>query len=238
MLSIENTHPSWHATLKKALAAMDQNYLQQLADNDQWLPGQAQIFSAFSLEKNNVTFILFGETPYPRLESANGYAFWDANVHDIFSATGFSKPVNRATSLRNILKMLLRAKGHLQLDTSQAAIAATDKSGLISSLDELFINMQKCGILLLNASLVLSDMNKNKEAKHWLPFIEIILQDLSAQKPTLILFGKIAEKILQLKSAASFNYFSCEHPYNISFIRNPKVINFFTPLHLLAKSNP
>ena len=59
-----------------------------------------------------VNYVLFGES-LPRRASANGYAFWDAAVK-IMVSFGNSKTVNRATSLLNILKMLLIAEGCLK----------------------------------------------------------------------------------------------------------------------------
>ncbi|MBX9704823.1 MAG: uracil-DNA glycosylase, partial [Gammaproteobacteria bacterium] len=139
-------HPSWTKIVAKALACMDQNYLQHLSDNPDWLPGASNILNAFSLPLDKTRYILFGESPYPRAQSANGYAFWDAAVTEIWSTQGFSKPVNRATSLRNFIKMLLVADNALSLnDTSQPAISKIDKSIYISKLDDLFNHIQESG---------------------------------------------------------------------------------------------
>ena len=101
-------------------------------------------------------YVLFGESPYPRAKSANGYAFWDAAVTDLWSESGLSKAVNRATSLRNIIKMLLVAEGKLTLvHTGQADIAKLDKTGLIATNAELFQQFLTHGFLLLNATPVL-----------------------------------------------------------------------------------
>jgi len=230
-----SVHSSWEAPLKKALESIDPKYLEQLSDSTDWLPGRNKIFSAFSLPKNDVKYILFGESPYPRATSANGYAFWDANVKEIFSSTGLSKEVNRATSLRNFIKLLLICEGRIQENNlSQSAIAAMDKIHLISTLDSLFENLIQQGFLLLNASLVLSDMNKTKEARYWQPFIQSILRSLHQEKPKLILFGKIAEMILSMPDAAYFDYINAVHPYNLSFIHDKKIQAFFKPMHLLG----
>ncbi|HAT31470.1 MAG TPA: uracil-DNA glycosylase, partial [Janthinobacterium sp.] len=64
------------------------------------------------------------EGPYPRAASATGVCFMDGAVGALWSEAGLSKPVNRATSLRNFMKMLLLADGQLALDaTSGAALA-------------------------------------------------------------------------------------------------------------------
>ena len=120
---LEHVHPTWHDMLLQALMYVSDDYLRELEMTQDWLPGSFFLFSAFRLPASSVRFILLGESPYPRAQSANGHAFWDAAVHDLWSATGFSKQVNRATSLRNMMKMLLHARGDLVEDFSQPALS-------------------------------------------------------------------------------------------------------------------
>lgn len=230
---IERCHPEWHKILDNAFEYLDKSYLNLLMNNNNWLPGLKNLFSAFSLPLSKTRYILLGESPYPRLESANGYAFWDNSVHELWSEAGLSKAVNKATSLRNLIKMLLIARGTLMDDTSQQAIANINKNGLVQTADELFNGMMNRGILLLNACLVYSEGKVAYHARYWNPFIQSILDQLSLIKPTvqLILLGKIANNISQDKLTVGL---IAEHPYNISFITNPRVIEFFQPLDLLA----
>lgn len=230
-----NIHPTWLPLIDQALTTVDPAYLAELARDDNWLPGSKQIFNAFSLPLSKTKYILFGESPYPRAQSANGYAFWDAAVKELWSSNGLSTQVNRATSLRNFIKMLLIANKALTNDTSQAAIAALPKQKYVHTATELFTNMQKEGILLLNATPVLHKNEVRRDAKAWLPFMESLLCELAKVKPDiiLILFGKVAHLIGDLPCAKKFPQFQAEHPYNISFIHNPKIIQLFKPLHLL-----
>src|SRR5579862_98715 len=171
--------PSWHDLVLKGLAKMDVNYLLSISQSKNWLPGPEKIFSAFSLPLSQVNYVLFGESPYPRTESANGYAFWDAAVQELWSPTGLSRKVNRATSLRNIIKMLLIAEGYLkQNHTSQDDIAKINKQALVRTNEEFFNNFFKHGILLLNASLVLQTGSPLKDARAWYPFIRELLNGL------------------------------------------------------------
>lgn len=214
---------------------MDANYLAQLNQTSSWLPGPEKIFNAFSLPLDKVNYVLFGESPYPRAASANGYAFWDAAVDGLWSSSGLSKQVNRATSLRNIIKMLLVADGVLDpAQTSQEAIAQLNKSNMIQTNEELFNHLLSYGFLLLNATLVLHD-KPQKDARAWLPFMRELLNCLLEHRPqvTFILLGKVANTIDELMPEHKpFNLYA-EHPYNLSFITNPEVLAFFKPLHLL-----
>lgn len=219
--------PSWHTLLQSACDKLDPTYIQFLA-TESWLPGKEKIFCAFSQPLNKVRYILYGESPYPRAVSANGFAFWDAAVQEIWSTQGLSKAVNRATSLRNFFKMLF------------ATTPLPDETRRIQTLTQLFNNFLAHGFLLLNFNLSLSTLSKNKEAKYWSPFHECLLTEIknhcAQQKqtlPQLVLFGKIAEKILSLPSSGSYPTLIAEHPYNLSFIHNQTVQQFFQPLQLL-----
>lgn len=226
-------HEEWKEILTTALNTMDSEYLKQIQNDNHWLPGVSQLFSAFSLPLSQTQYILLGESPYPRKISANGYAFWDNSVGSLWSSTGLSKEVNRATSLRNWIKMLLIARNDLLENTSQDAIARVDKSGLVQTAEEFFKGMMKRGILLLNASLIYSKGKVPYHARHWKPFMQNLFEQLAARKPNiqLILFGKIAEKIPLNKLLLGL---VSEHPYNVSFITNPRVIEFFKPMDLLS----
>jgi uracil-DNA glycosylase len=228
---------SWESCLSAALKTIDPDYLKKLYTSDDWLPGSKNIFNAFSLPIDKVNYVLFGESPYPRKQSANGYAFWDAAVTNLWSETGLSKPVNRATSLRNILKMLLVAAGKLDpKQTSQNDIAALDKSDLIQTNNALFNNLIKHGVLLLNATPVLQHLQVRKDARIWKPFIGSVMHHLIKKRPNIefILLGNIANEIDPLIAEPGLKKFYAEHPYNISFINNPTVLDFFRPFHLLT----
>lgn len=232
--------PSWRDCIDRGLAKLDHGYLAQLTHNKTWLPGPEKTFNAFSLPLDKVNYVLFGESPYPRQESANGYAFWDGAVKDLWSPTGLSKKVNRATSLRNILKMLLVTDGKLHPNKSgQEEIAKINKDGLVQTNDEFFTNFIRHGFLLLNATPVLqTGVAPQKDARAWLPFIGEILDCLLAKRPHVqfILLGRIAitiDKLLAHHTKVKKIY--AEHPYNLTFINNPQVSQFFAPLHLLRK---
>lgn len=237
---LNHVHPSWQSCLNEAIETMDADYLEKCYQDDNWLPGPEKIFNAFSLPVDEVKYVLFGESPYPRQQSANGYAFWDDAVTDIWSDKGLSKPVNRATSLRNMIKMMLVAEGLLKPEqTTQDNIINVDKRFLIKTNHQLFTHFIQHGFLLLNATLILKDSNVKKDAVAWHPFLKHILQFLLKNKPDiqLILFGQIANTIDKLVDLSNTTKLYAEHPYNISFISNAKVLDFFRPLHLLKENN-
>lgn len=228
------------------MAAADPDYLPALAA-DQYLPTQGRMFAAFALPLDAVRYVLVGEGPYPRPESATGVCFMDGAVEALWSEKGLSKQVNRATSLRNFMKMLLVADGLLDIDnTSGEALAQVSLkaraigSPFIQTLTELQANLTRHGFLLLNAALVFRPhVPPLKEARAWQPLLREVFDALAKRKdvplPQLVLWGKIAEQLNSLGITARFPSAISEHPYNLSFIGNRTMQQLFGPMQVLQK---
>ena len=177
LLARNQVHPEWQVVLEPALSTLNPAYIEPLLEDSRWLPGPDRLLAAFRRDLHGVRYLLIGESPYPRPESANGIAFYDSAVDGLWSEQGLSKAVNRATSLRNLIKTALLAEGRVDKDAagkiSQQSIAAVDKHNLISSLPELFTNLERAGFLLLNATPVLHPMRKpQQEAGYWRDFLD------------------------------------------------------------------
>lgn len=246
--------PSWRPILLQGLEAIAQSapdYLSALAQDD-YLPNGGRLFAAFAQPIDAVKYVLIGEGPYPRPESATGVCFMDGAVHSLWSDKGFSKPVNRATSLRNFMKMLLVADGQLKSGQTSgeavAGVAATIRGNdavFIQSLEELQSNLTAHGFLLLNASLVFRPhVPPLKEAKAWQPFLQTVLAALvdhadrkRIAPPTLVLWGKVAGLLSELPSNTRFPKAISEHPYNLSFINSATMQALFGPMHLLKRQH-
>lgn len=247
-------HPSWHAVLRDGLVAMERNdpaYLGELASSV-YLPTDGRIFAAFCQPLDQVRYILIGEGPYPRAASAIGVCFMDGAVESLWSEQGLSKQVNRATSLRNFMKMLLVAEGRIDARrTSGAALepvanlALASDSGWSQTRSDLQQNLSDNGFLLLNATLVYrSEVPPVKEARAWRPFMLTVLsalaqyvRDTKSVPPTLVLWGKIALELNKLPISECFPKVVSEHPYNLSFITNPAMQALFGPMHLLHRKS-
>ena len=244
LLKRSAVHEDWREILNESLSTLDPGYLESLLRDDGWLPGVDRLLAAFRRDRAGVRYLLIGESPYPRKASANGIAFHDAAVDSLWSEQGLNKAVNRATSLRNLVKTALLAEGHLQRDAdgkiTQQAIALLDKSELVQNLTKLFDNLAHAGFLMLNATPVLHPERKPAlEARYWQQFLERLLAlvaEGSAQRITLLLWGKIAKLIETMPASQAYDRLVCEHPYNISFIDNPDMQRLFARLRVLQKS--
>ena len=228
---------TWETLLAKAYDALDEKYQRFLEEDQDYFPSQEHYFNAFkTLPKDKVKYILFGQDPYPRKQSAGGYAFIDTNVKQLFSESGLSKEVNRATSLRNFMKMALLARGDLKEDTTQESISKVDKTDLINSIDALRENFEKNGVLLLNTALIFTDKKSStRHIKSWRPFVQSLLSSLEKDAPKLILFGTHAKDLKKKFSLDKFEIIEMEHPYNTTFIHNKKALELFGNMDLLRK---
>jgi uracil-DNA glycosylase len=235
---ISDIDSSWRDTIDLAYQQLSSEYRNYLERDSDYFPSQENYLNAFkTLPKDRVKYILFGQDPYPREESAMGYAFIDGRVGDIFTPTGLSKSVNRATSLRNFIKMALVARGDLSpKDSSQEAISKLDKSPYISTIAELKDNFENSGVLLLNTALIFSSKEQSRRhIKEWRPFVESLLSQMVDISPKLILFGLHAKALRRLDNIDRFESIELEHPYNHTFISNKVALKLFGDMNLLAK---
>lgn len=243
--AINQAHSSWTPILIDGLQAVMQanpGYLEELGEGS-FLPTEHRMFNAFALPLDQVRYVLVGEGPYPRAESATGVCFMDGAVKGLWSdeeGGGLSKAVNKATSLRNFMKMLLVADGKLDAeDTGSAALTriaadARASANTVQELDQIQQKLMAEGFLLLNATLVYRDaVAPAKDAKAWKPFLEIVLAALESRQPKLVLWGKIAEQLNKLPVAQALPQIAAEHPYNLTFIANSNMHALFGPMQLL-----
>jgi len=230
-------HESWQEGIDLALGALAPEYRRFLDTDTNYFPHN--FLAPFcTLPREKTKAILFGQDPYPRLQSATGYAFIDGMVKEIFSKSGFSKSVNRATSLRNFLKMQLINEGYLSNeDTSQSAIAAMDKSGLIDSIEALRANFESEGILLINTSPIFTCKSKSAyHVKQFAPFMRVFLGYYANLNLELILFGKMADSIVGLlPKTHNFSLIRTPHPYNVGFIHHKDARAYFGDKSLVKK---
>jgi uracil-DNA glycosylase len=236
---LTNIHPSWKEIVSSSLLSLDKKYLNFLEKDKNYFPNKNNFLNAFkTLSLDKTKYILFGQDPYPRKESAGGYAFIDMKVTTLFAPNGgFSKEVNKATSLRNMMKMFLFCDGKLKDDFSKDAIKKIDTKNYINYIEELKQNFEKNGVLLLNTALIFTSKEDTKyHTNMWKPFIKTLLQKITNHDIKLILFGNISKKIAKFESAKRFENIKLPHPYNISFITDKKVHKLFCKMNLLVKS--
>jgi uracil-DNA glycosylase len=107
---------------------------------------------------------------------------------------------------------------------------------MIDSIEELRLNFEKNGVLLLNTALIFTDKKSSKKhVKAWKPFVQSLLNSLQDDAPKLILFGTHAKDLKKQFLLDKFETIELEHPYNHTFISNPRARELFGPMNLLEK---
>ncbi len=233
-------HPSWQEIVQECYSKLDANYRDFLEKDSGYFPSFSNFLNAFTtLPLDKTRYILFGQDPYPREKSAIGYAFIDGMVGDIFCVSGLSKSVNRATSLRNFIKMLLVANGNLDKNsTTKEQIGKIKKDGFITDIMQLKSNFEKNGVLLLNTSLIFTNKKETSlHVKQFRVFMNELLSRLQNKDIALILFGNIAKQMeKRFVPIKKYQLFKSQHPYNVGFIKDSSVIEFFKPMSLLSSN--
>ncbi len=156
----------------------------------QIMPIRSKIFSVFTYMKpEQVRVVLYGEDPYPRIRSANGVAFWDAEIVSWDDKTN-------GNSLKNILKALLVHRGLATYETPLSECRRIAAQHGVVSPPELFRLWLNQGVLLVNTALTFSQKeDKKTHFNFWLSFHLALIEALNKRKesPVYILWGKKAQ---------------------------------------------
>ncbi|UJR84971.1 ADP-ribosyltransferase domain-containing protein [Sandaracinus amylolyticus] len=124
--------------------------------------------------------VVFGQNPYPRVESATGIAMFD-NAFGDWSDARFGK----VTSIRCIVKAACMWKHGVDKSTSTDAIRRLLKQHEVVAPPEWFGAMLAQGVLLLNASLTASTDDSLTTAQHtafWKPVVERVIEAILTAK--------------------------------------------------------
>ncbi len=183
---------SWELFLKDAIDfSAFYSELNTLLKNTEFITPQPElIFNVFHLvNPEDVRCVLFGEDPYPRRSSANGVAFWDAEIKSWQDKTN-------GNSLKNILKALLTADGLADYNTPITHCREIALERQLKSPQELFQLWLSQGVLLINTSLTFAGPAQKKiHFEFWRPFHRAVIAALNkrAESPYYILWGKKAQ---------------------------------------------
>jgi uracil-DNA glycosylase len=165
------------------------NLIDFLSRFESILPEYSLLFNVFNfVSPEKVRCVVYGEDPYPRKTSACGIAFWDKEINQWNQKT-------RGSSLKNILKALLVAKGWADYDTTIERCRTIASCKAVKSPPELFEHWLNQGVFLINTALTYSGQaQKNAHFQFWKPFHETLIRRLNerSSSPYYVLWGKHA----------------------------------------------
>jgi len=214
----------------------NKDYEYYLNDNNGFFPDLNDVFNAVNnidLE-NKTKVVIFGQDPYPRKESATGYAFWDGKIK--------SWNDRLSPSFKNIFKSILISYDLAQASDNIAKLRKSITENNIFSPDEFFENSIKNNIIWLNASLTFeskAQTSLNKHLKFWNPIIKKIIIELldSSEYVLFVFWGKKSMKFQNFIEKSKYeNYFFIENGHPM--LENFHDKNSFTEIKdILSKLN-
>ncbi len=191
---------NWENFLAKAIDFSDfyPKLDKLVGQTDPVIPSAENIFHVFRwVPPDRVRCVLFGEDPYPRLSSANGIAFWDAEIDTWHTKTN-------GNALKNILKALLVAEGRATYHTSIAECRQIATKIRMKQPPKLFRFWLEQGVLLINTALTYGGSDHKKaHFAFWQPFHQALIRALNQREsaPYYVLWGRKAwrwEKEIQI----------------------------------------
>src|SRR5660397_246794 len=102
---------SWQDIIEYAYLGLSPEYRDFLEKDKGYFPSYDNFLNAFkTLPLEQVKYILFGQDPYPREESAIGYAFIDGAVKTLFSPVSYTHLRAHETKANLVCRLLLEKK--------------------------------------------------------------------------------------------------------------------------------
>jgi uracil DNA glycosylase len=141
------------------------------------LPLRELTFRALaSNDPKNFKVIVFGEAPYPRMESATGIALFDGKFRDW-------QKLGTCVSLREMFKSACMWKCKIPLKSKAEDVRDVMAKNNVVQVTEWFQSTLVQGCLWLNTSLTTGgDLSKGQHQKFWKPIIRKIIEEILSSK--------------------------------------------------------
>ena len=147
---------------------------------------------------------MFGQNPYPRVESATGIAMLDASL-----TKWEDKRFGSIVSMRNIVKAAAVDKFKFDKNGNVAELRKLLASKKIVSPQKFFSTLLEQGVLLLNASLTAStgegSITQTEHTKFWAPIVSAIVEEIlrakSKESNSSLVFCWWGDKAKRLRKA-------------------------------------
>ncbi len=166
------------------------NSIEKKLTTSNYTPPSTRVLHFLSIPLNQVKIIILGQDPYPQPGVATGRAF------EVGTLKSWNQTFNNI-SLKNIVRAIYFTYQNEYLKYSEIK-NNIGKSFQLKSPDQLFVEWEKQGVLLLNTSFTCEIGKSNSHEKIWKPFTLKLLQYISANYTdiTWFLWGNNAKEIV------------------------------------------
>lgn len=189
--SLNNIDKSWNQFLTKDTIDLIKDIEKNIdLSAKEFTPNADRVLRFFSNSIDDIKIIILGQDPYPQKGVATGRAFevgtlktWDDKFNNV--------------SLKNIIRAIYYTYKSEYLKYSEIK----KEIGLyfqLKSPDQLFVNWEKQGVLLLNTSFTCQIGKPNSHEKLWYPFTNQLLKYIAKKNSNIIWFiwGNNAKSII------------------------------------------
>jgi uracil-DNA glycosylase len=189
--SLDFIDNSWKGFLSEKLIDLLRDIEERILQEDsEYTPKANHVLRFFSKPLSDIKIVILGQDPYPQKGVATGRAFEVGTLHS------WNSKFNNI-SLKNIIRAIYFAYKNEYLKYSEIK----DKLGKtfhIKPPNELFIEWEKQGVLLLNTSFTCTVDKSNSHEKYWKPFTNQLLRYITYANPNVMwfLWGNNAKSIV------------------------------------------
>ena len=220
------THPTWRNLLTDEFLLRLSTIEAQLNTfpiktcGYSYFPEKQNVMRFLSMNVKEIKCVIIGMEPYPSyyqkgnkiLPVATGRSFEIANV------TSWDQKFKQS-SLRNILKTVYFNETGEKKSLEEVRKEIKEGKFFISQPDEWFENLEKEGVLFLNATLTVEPGKPNTHTQVWEEVMNEIIDYIEREvKPKWLLFGNKAEERLLKAIGINGNIYKCHHPRLASFV--------------------
>ena len=190
--SIDNIDKGWEKFFNSEVISLLKNIEKNILDSKQeFTPQTNKVLNFLKIPITDVKVIVLGQDPYPQKGVATGRAF------EVGTLKSWNDKFNNI-SLKNIIRAIYYTYNAEYLKYSEIK-EEIGKTFFLKPPQELFIEWEKQGVLLLNTSFTCELGKSNSHEKYWNTFTNLLLKYISEINSDIIwfLWGNNAKSIVQ-----------------------------------------
>jgi uracil-DNA glycosylase len=189
--SIDVIDAGWNDFLNPELIALLQNLEEKIfKEKAEYTPKPSNVLNFLKVPLSKTKVVILGQDPYPQKGVATGRAF------EVGTLQSWNNKFSNI-SLKNIIRAIYFAYNNQFLKYSIIK-DEIGKTFPVKPPNELFIEWENQGVLLLNTSFTCEIGKSNSHEKYWKTFTNILLNHISKVNPDIIwfLWGNNAKAIV------------------------------------------
>jgi uracil-DNA glycosylase len=189
--SINVIDSSWNNFLNSEVVILIKDIEEKIIkETTEYTPKAENILNFLKVPLPETKVVILGQDPYPQKGVATGRAF------EVGTLQSWNNKFSNI-SLKNIIRAIYFAYNNQYLKYSEIK-DEIGKSFLVKPPDELFIQWEKQGVLLLNTSFTCEIGKSNSHEKYWNSFTNLLLEYIAKANTDIIwfLWGNNAKSIV------------------------------------------